>query len=84
MKQPEIIIIAALGRSNRAIGKNGKLPWQLIPEDVKRFREVTLGHSVIMGRKTWEHEHRAMSLGQNVVTLSLPLPRMLTARRKHP
>lgn len=35
------------------IGKDGKLPWS-IPEDLKRFRELTLNHPVIMGRKTYE------------------------------
>lgn len=55
MANPEIIIIAALAESNRVIGKNGKLPWR-IPEDSARFQAVTLGHTVIMGRKTWEHD----------------------------
>lgn len=35
------------------IGVNGKLPWH-IPEDLKRFKELTMGHTVIMGRKTWQ------------------------------
>lgn len=51
----EIIIIAALAESNRAIGYRGKLPWS-IPADLKRFRQLTLNHSVIMGRKTWEFD----------------------------
>lgn len=38
---------------NRAIGKNGKLLWH-IPEDLKRFKDLTKGHPVIMGRKTFE------------------------------
>lgn len=38
---------------NGCIGANGALPWH-IPEDLKRFRELTTGHTVIMGRKTWE------------------------------
>lgn len=36
-----------------AIGRNGKLPWH-IPEDLKRFKDITMGRNVIMGRKTWE------------------------------
>ncbi len=36
------------------IGKNGKLPWDHSPADMKWFRECTNGHVVIMGRKTWE------------------------------
>jgi len=35
------------------IGKNGKLPWNIL-EDLQNFKKVTLGHPIIMGRKTWE------------------------------
>jgi dihydrofolate reductase len=55
-KKPEagrIALIAALGARTRAIGKNGALLWHL-PEDLKRFKRITDGHPVIMGRKTWE------------------------------
>ncbi len=38
---------------NRVIGKNGKMPWHL-PEDLAHFKRTTLGHPVIMGRKTWD------------------------------
>ena len=38
---------------NGVIGKNGKLPWRTIPEDLKRFKKLTDDHAVIMGRKTW-------------------------------
>src|ERR1019366_1912721 len=38
---------------NRVIGKSNELPWYL-PADLKRFREITTGHSVIMGRKTYD------------------------------
>lgn len=48
----KISVIAALGR-NRALGKDGKLLWS-IPDDLKRFKALTLGHPVIMGRRTWE------------------------------
>jgi dihydrofolate reductase len=48
-----IAIIAALGTKNRAIGKNNGLLWH-IPDDLKRFKDLTNGHPVIMGRKTWE------------------------------
>ena len=46
------IIIAALAE-NRVIGKNGDIPWDL-PEDMKHFKEKTMGHPVIMGRKTFQ------------------------------
>ncbi|MFA5998321.1 MAG: dihydrofolate reductase [Candidatus Paceibacterota bacterium] len=45
-------LIAALGKG-RELGFEGKLLWHL-PDDMKRFKELTLGHPVIMGRKTWE------------------------------
>ncbi|MEO7538268.1 MAG: dihydrofolate reductase [Candidatus Paceibacterota bacterium] len=48
-----ISMIAALSRETRVIGKKGTLLWR-IPEDHKRFRALTSGHPVIMGRKTWE------------------------------
>ena len=43
-------LVVAMAR-NRCIGREGGLPWH-IPEDLKHFREITTGHSVIMGRKT--------------------------------
>lgn len=52
MKKPIVSAIAAIGR-NRELGKDNKLLWH-IPEDLKRFREITRGHPVIMGRKTFE------------------------------
>lgn len=48
----KINIIAAVS-DNGVIGKNGALPWH-IPEDMKRFRELTTGNTVVMGRKTFE------------------------------
>jgi dihydrofolate reductase len=48
-----IAIIVALGAKTRAIGKNNELLWH-IPDDLKRFKQLTLGHPVIMGRKTFE------------------------------
>ncbi len=48
-----ISMIAALGTDTRAIGKGNDLIWD-IPQDKKRFRTITKGHPVIMGRKTWE------------------------------
>ncbi len=48
-----ISLIAAIGSRDRALGKGGKLLWH-IPDDLKRFKDLTTGHPVIMGRKTWE------------------------------
>ena len=47
-----LALIAAVAR-NRVIGKNNTLPWR-IPEDMKRFKKLTTGHTVIMGKKTYE------------------------------
>ncbi|MEK7086535.1 MAG: dihydrofolate reductase [Patescibacteria group bacterium] len=45
-------LIVAIGRE-RELGMRGELLWR-IPEDMKRFKELTVGHPVIMGRKTWK------------------------------
>lgn len=47
-----ITLIVAMSR-NRVIGRDGALPWRL-PADLKRFKQRTMGHAVIMGRKTWD------------------------------
>jgi dihydrofolate reductase len=49
---PRIYLVAAVA-ANGIIGANGRLPWHL-SEDLKHFKKLTLGHPVIMGRKTWE------------------------------
>ena len=48
----EIVIIVAVAQ-NRVIGKDNRLLWN-IPEDMARFKALTSGHTVLMGRKTWE------------------------------
>ena len=48
----EVVIIAAVAR-NRVIGKDNQLLWN-IPEDMAHFKTLTAGHTVVMGRKTWE------------------------------
>jgi dihydrofolate reductase len=48
----EIVIIVAVAQ-NRVIGKDNQLIWN-IPEDMAHFKALTAGHSVLMGRKTWE------------------------------
>lgn len=47
-----VTIVAAVAR-NGCIGKDGALPWR-IPEDMKRYRAITMGKVIVMGRKTWE------------------------------
>ncbi|HYM65283.1 MAG TPA: dihydrofolate reductase [Candidatus Sulfotelmatobacter sp.] len=65
-----INIIAALDEK-RGIGKIGKLPWHL-PEDLKHFKELTSGHTVIMGRKTFESIGRPLSDRENIVVTQNP------------
>ncbi len=48
----KLALIAAISENN-CIGNQGKLPWN-IPEDMKHFKDLTIGHTVLMGRKTWE------------------------------
>lgn len=48
-----IVIVAGMCQNTRAIGKENGLLWH-IPADLKRFKELTLGHPIIMGRKTFE------------------------------
>ena len=49
---PEIVIIAAVAK-NRVIGRDNQLIWN-IPEDMAHFKALTAGHTVVMGRKTWQ------------------------------
>jgi dihydrofolate reductase len=51
---------------NRVIGKNNQLPWRL-PEDLKFFKRVTMGHPVAMGRKTHESIGRTLPGRENIV-----------------
>jgi len=66
-----IAIIAALAR-NRGIGKGGKLPWH-IPDDMRRFKRLTMGHPVVMGRKTWQSLPKQLPGRRNVVLSRTPL-----------
>ena len=56
---PKISMIAAIASGNRALGKDNKLIYQ-IPEDLKRFKDLTSGHAIIMGRKTFESIGRVL------------------------
>jgi dihydrofolate reductase len=60
-----VTIIAALGR-NRVIGKDNRMPWH-ISDDLKRFKALTLGHPVVMGRKTFQSIGKPLSGRDNIV-----------------
>ena len=62
----KISMIAAIASGNRALGKNGDLIYK-IPEDLKRFKEITSGHTIIMGRKTFESIGRPLPNRTNIV-----------------
>ena len=64
-----VSIIAAMAEGDRGIGLRGDLPWRL-PADMARFRELTMGHSVIMGRVTWEAIAERGLPGRRVIVLS--------------
>lgn len=48
-----VVIVVGMSRFDRAIGNNNELLWH-VPADLKRFKALTLGHPIIMGRKTFE------------------------------
>jgi dihydrofolate reductase len=52
----EIVVIGAMAGSRRVIGFQGRLPWPAIPVDLQRFRRLTWGQTLILGRKTWDLE----------------------------
>ncbi|MSQ58209.1 MAG: dihydrofolate reductase [Betaproteobacteria bacterium] len=64
-KQPRVSIIVAMDRG-RVIGKDNRLPWH-ISEDLKRFKALTMGHPIIMGRKTFESIGRVLPGRENIV-----------------
>ena len=67
---PLVTLIAAVA-SNRVIGRQGRLPWR-IPDDMARFRALTMGHPVIMGRATWESLARPLAGRTNIVLTRTP------------
>ena len=63
-------MIAAASKNN-VLGKDNKLIWHL-PDDLKRFKKLTLGHAVIMGRKTYESMPAALPNRKNIVVTRNP------------
>lgn len=63
-----LIAIAACD-PDRVIGRNGQLPWHL-PEDLKLFKMITLGHPIVMGRRTWESLPRRPLPGRENIVFS--------------
>ena len=65
-----VSIIVAMAK-NRVIGRDGHLPWHL-PEDLKRFKQLTMGHHIVMGRKTWESLGRLLPGRHHVIVSRSP------------
>ncbi len=63
--RPRVTLVVARAR-NGVIGADGGLPWHL-PEDLKHFRALTTGHSIVMGRRTWESIGRALPGRRSIV-----------------
>ena len=66
MSKTNVSIIAAIVGENRVLGKNGDLVVR-ISDDLKRFKTLTTGHAIIMGRKTYESLGRPLPNRQNIV-----------------
>jgi dihydrofolate reductase len=60
-----VTLVAAVAE-NGVIGRDNALPWRL-PDDLKRFRALTTGHTVVMGRRTWDSIGRPLPGRTNVV-----------------
>lgn len=67
---PRVYLVAAVA-ANGIIGANGELPWRL-PEDLAHFKRLTLGHPIIMGRRTWESLKRPLPGRENIVVTRTP------------
>ena len=59
----ELVVAVA---ANGVIGRDNALPWHL-PADLRHFRNVTMGHAIVMGRRTWESIGRPLPGRQNIV-----------------
>ena len=66
MTGPARIAFVVAVAENGVIGRNGQLPWRL-PSDLKRFRKLTLGKPVVMGRKTYESIGKPLDGRDNIV-----------------
>src|SRR5437867_9073118 len=65
-----VAIVAAVAR-NGVIGHRNRMPWHL-PEDLRRLRQLTLGHAVIMGRRTFESIGKPLAGRNNIVVTRSP------------
>ncbi|OZI26145.1 dihydrofolate reductase [Bordetella genomosp. 9] len=68
--RPRLTLVVAYAR-NRVIGRDNGLPWKL-PGDLAHFKRTTLGHPIVMGRKTWESLGRPLPGRSNIVISRTP------------
>jgi len=71
MSETTVSIIVAIDEDG-AIGRNNRLPWGKIPSDLKRFKKITTGHDVIMGRNTFESLPTPLVGRRNIVMSRSP------------
>ncbi len=64
-QSPNLALIAAVA-ADRGIGYQNRLPWRL-PEDLRHFKTLTMGHRILMGRKTWESIGHPLPGRENIV-----------------
>lgn len=64
MTEPPVALLALA--DNGVIGRDGRLPWHL-PDDLRRFRTLTMGHAILMGRRTFESIGRPLPGRRNLV-----------------
>lgn len=65
MREPKIVLVVAVAL-NGVIGREGDLPWRL-PSDLKRFKQLTIGRPVVMGRRTYQSIGRPLPGRPNIV-----------------
>lgn len=65
-----LVFVVAIAR-NGVIGKDGKVPWK-IPEDLKHFKAMTMGHAILMGRKTYNETKRPLPGRRNIIITRSP------------
>ena len=72
--RPIVSLIVAMSR-NRVIGRDNAIPWHL-PGELKRFKELTLGHHIVMGRRTWDSIGRLLPGRTTIIVTRNPALRV--------
>ncbi|MVN77625.1 dihydrofolate reductase [Hymenobacter sp. HMF4947] len=67
-----MVTLVVAAAENNIIGRDGQLPWGRLPADLRHFKELTLGHPVVMGRKTYDSIGRALPGRANLVVTRQP------------